>query len=63
MVVRWAVIGSDISPVKEVINHGQTGLLVDFFSPKQIVDEVLNAPSKFQLIRTHSRRLFVLIMM
>ena len=44
------VIGSNVEPVQEAITHGETGLLVDFFDPdalaQQIID-VLARPKDF----------------
>jgi glycosyltransferase involved in cell wall biosynthesis len=34
------VVASDTAPVREVIRHGENGLLVDFFDGAQIVDAV-----------------------
>jgi glycosyltransferase involved in cell wall biosynthesis len=36
-----AVVASDTAPVREVIRHGENGLLVDFFDGSRIVDAVL----------------------
>jgi glycosyltransferase involved in cell wall biosynthesis len=37
------VIGSRTPPVEEVVQHGGNGILVDFFSPAQIAERVIEA--------------------
>ncbi|MDJ0682926.1 MAG: glycosyltransferase family 4 protein [Xenococcaceae cyanobacterium MO_167.B52] len=52
------VVGSSTPPVKEVIEDGVNGLLVDFFTPKKIASkiiEALNNPDKMTKIRTRAR--------
>ena len=52
------IIGSETPPVVEVIRDGENGLLVDFFSPKQIadrVDEVMESPDRMAQIRQKAR--------
>jgi glycosyltransferase involved in cell wall biosynthesis len=37
------VVGSRTQPVEEVLYHGGNGLFVDFFSPEQVADRVIEA--------------------
>ena len=43
MSVGCLVIGSNTAPVKEVIEHGVNGMIVDFFQPSEIADRVVEA--------------------
>jgi glycosyltransferase involved in cell wall biosynthesis len=52
------VLGSDTPPVRELIQDGVNGLLVDFFSPEKICDriiEVLEHPTRMAELRTSAR--------
>jgi len=40
MACRCAIVGSNTEPVREVIIDNQTGLLVDFFDPAQLAEQV-----------------------
>jgi glycosyltransferase involved in cell wall biosynthesis len=34
------IVASDTAPVREVVDHGETGLLVDFFDPSALARQV-----------------------
>ena len=56
------IVASDTAPVKEVIQDGVNGLLVDFFNPQQIsdrVEEALDNPEKMANIRKRARETIV----
>ncbi len=59
MAIGCAVVGSDTQPVREVITHGETGFLVDFFSPEAVaaqVSEILDHPTRMQHVRDAARQ-------
>ena len=56
------IVGSDTPPVKEVIQDGVNGLLVDFFKPQEIaarVIEALDNPDRMAHIRKRARETIV----
>jgi glycosyltransferase involved in cell wall biosynthesis len=60
MSMQATIVASDVSSVREAITHGETGLLVDFFSPEALAEqviEVLRAPGDYahlgQAARAH----------
>jgi glycosyltransferase involved in cell wall biosynthesis len=56
------VIGSRTAPVEEVIRDGENGVLVDFFSPTEIAErviEVLRDRGAFAAIRKNARQTIV----
>jgi glycosyltransferase involved in cell wall biosynthesis len=59
MAAGCVVIGSNTDPVKEVISHGDNGLLADFFSPEDIAANVayaLDNREAMQRIRRNARQ-------
>lgn len=57
-----AVVASDTPPVKEVINAGKQGLLVDFFDPEGLaarVDELLADPKRRQALGKKARQMIL----
>ena len=42
MSMEATVIASDVAPVREAITHGETGLLVDFFDPDALANQVID---------------------
>lgn len=62
MAAGCLLIGSDTPPVAEVIRDGENGLLVDFFSPRQIadaVDRALDGPETMVPIREQARKMIL----
>ena len=59
MACGCAVVGSDTAPVREVIRHGQNGLLIDFFSPADLataVTELLQDRQRAKTFGVEARR-------
>ena len=62
MACECLVVGSDTPPVREVIEHGRNGLLVDFFSPAGLSSTILEClanPDRFRPLRAAARRTIV----
>lgn len=53
------LVGSDTAPVREVIEHGHNGVLVDFFKPLSLAEtlaDVLRNPRAFERFRREARQ-------
>jgi glycosyltransferase involved in cell wall biosynthesis len=62
MAAGCLIIGSRTPPVEEVIKHEQNGLLVDFFSPQEIVaavHKVCDSKTRMQGLRTKARQTII----
>jgi glycosyltransferase involved in cell wall biosynthesis len=62
MAAGCLLVASRTQPVEEVIHHGGNGLLVDFFSPEQIADRVVEAledSKSFASLRRNARQTVV----
>jgi len=46
MSLQATVVGSDLEPTREVIRHGENGLLVDYFNPEALADQVIDVLSR-----------------
>lgn len=60
MSASCAIIASRTAPVEEVIRDGETGVLVDFFSPEEVAAAVVRAlerPEEMRPMREAARRL------
>ena len=62
MAAGCVIVGSRTASVEEVIKHNQNGLLVDFFSPAEIVETVCRVcekPDSYQNMRKKARQTIV----
>jgi glycosyltransferase involved in cell wall biosynthesis len=54
-----AILASDTQPLKEAIVHNETGLLIDFFDPRALVQSVvklLESPSERKRLSDNARK-------
>jgi glycosyltransferase involved in cell wall biosynthesis len=57
-----ALVASATAPVKEIINHADNGLLVDFFDPNALADtllHILHNPQQYAAMRARARQTIV----
>ncbi|MEY8842401.1 glycosyltransferase, partial [Cribrihabitans sp. XS_ASV171] len=45
MSMQATIVASDVAPVREAVTHGETGLLVDFFDPEALANQVIGVLS------------------
>ena len=59
MALEKTIVASDVAPVRDVIEDGSTGFLVDFFSPQKLAEkigDVLAHPDHFRSVGETARR-------
>lgn len=62
MALECLIVGSDTSPVTEVLRHGENGLLVPFFDVAALADTVVKAladPQRYGVLRRAARQTIV----
>jgi len=42
MSMEATIVATDVAPVREAVTHGETGMLVDFFDPDGLADQVID---------------------
>lgn len=58
MSMEAPIVASDVAPVREALTHGETGLLVDFFQPEALADQVIDVlarPKAYNAMRRAAR--------
>lgn len=58
MAMEAIVVASDVPPVREAVEHEETGSITDFFDPVVLADrvaEVLNQPSEYAHVGSAAR--------
>ncbi|MEM1150514.1 MAG: glycosyltransferase family 4 protein [Pseudomonadota bacterium] len=58
MSMEAPIVASDVAPVREAVTHGETGLLVDFFQPEDLADQVVDVlarPDSYAAMRRAAR--------
>jgi glycosyltransferase involved in cell wall biosynthesis len=62
MAAGCLIVGSRTQPVEEVIQHAGNGLLVNFFSPDEVADRVIDAledSNSFASLRQNARQTII----
>jgi glycosyltransferase involved in cell wall biosynthesis len=62
MACEVVFVGSDTPPVRDIIEHGKNGLLVDFFDVSALSKALIEAcrhPERFTRLRSEARRTVV----
>ncbi|MEL6690267.1 MAG: glycosyltransferase family 4 protein [Pseudomonadota bacterium] len=58
MSMEAPIVASDVAPVREAVTHGETGMLVDFFKPEALAEQVVDVlarPDAYEGMRKAAR--------
>lgn len=59
MAMEATIVASDVAPVREAVTHDETGMLVDFFRPDQVAEQVVDVlanPAQYAHLGPAARR-------